>query len=290
MTQVPAFLISLAAGLIVTRSSSDSDLGRDVAGQLLGRPAVLAAAAAFLILLSFTALPKRRCGPSPARSASARICFDRVEQARTSRGEGATKTQDKPIRAIQAASSNSVSQSVGEPASERMEDLLYVDPLELEIGYRLIALADSTRGGDLLDRIRQVRQRIARELGLLVPQVRIRDEIGLNPNEYQVKIRGASVSRGTAYAGRLLAVPPAGMGARPDGRDGVDPVTGQPAVWIHADGREVAELAGCRVLEVPPSSPAISARSSSHTPTNSLLTNKSLACSIAPRDLAGACR
>src|SRR5204863_654416 len=136
-----------------------------------------------------------------------------------------------------------------EPATERMEDLLQVDPLELEIGYRLIALAEPTRGGDLLDRIRGVRQRVARELGMIVPQVRIRDEMALNPHDYRLKIRGVAVGQGTAYAGRLLAVPPAGLVTRPDGRDGVDPVTGLPAVWIHADGREVAELAGCRILD-----------------------------------------
>jgi flagellar biosynthesis protein FlhA len=130
-----------------------------------------------------------------------------------------------------------------------MEDLLHVDPLELEIGYRLIGLADPNRGGDLLERLKTVRQRVARELGLIVPQVRIHDEIGLPPHEYRVKIRGTIVGQGIAYAGRLLAVPPAGLVTRPDGRDGVDPATGQPAVWIHADGREVAELAGCRVLE-----------------------------------------
>ena len=79
--------------------------------------------------------------------------------------------------------------------------------------------------------------------------MRIHDEIGLAPHEYRVKIRGTVVGQGIAYAGRLLAVPPAGLVTRPDGRDGVDPVTGKPAVWIHADGREVAELAGCRVLE-----------------------------------------
>jgi len=130
-----------------------------------------------------------------------------------------------------------------------MEDLLQVDPLELEIGYRLISLAEPTRGGDLLDRLRSIRQRVARDLGVIVPQVRIRDEIGLGPHEYRLKIRGAVVGQGVAYAGRLLAVPPPGLVARPTGRDGVEPVSGQPAVWIHADGREVAELAGCRVLE-----------------------------------------
>ena len=113
----------------------------------------------------------------------------------------------------------------------------------------LIGLADPSRGGTLLDLLKAVRQRVAREMGLIVPQVRIHDQVGLAPHEYRVKIRGTVVGQGVAHAGRLLAVPPAGLVTRPDGRDGVDPVTGQPAVWIHADGRELAELAGCRVLE-----------------------------------------
>src|SRR5262249_59967858 len=127
-----------------------------------------------------------------------------------------------------------------EPGSERMEDLLHVNPLELEIGFRLIGLADPGRGGDLLGRLKTVRQRVAREMGLIVPQVRIHDAIGLPPNEYRVKIRGTPVGQGIAYAGRLLAVPPAGLGTRPDGRDGVDPVTRQPALWIHADAPQAA--------------------------------------------------
>jgi flagellar biosynthesis protein FlhA len=110
-------------------------------------------------------------------------------------------------------------------------------------------LAEPTRGGDLLDRLRTIRHRVARDLGLIVPQVRIHDEIALGPHEYRLKIRGTVVGQGTAYAGRLLAVLPSGFVTRPDGRDGIDPVSGRSAVWIHADGRELAELSGCRVLE-----------------------------------------
>ena len=233
VSQVPAFLISLAAGLIVTRSSSETELGRDVLDQLFGRRGVLTVSAAFLVLLAFTALPKipllMLAGALGVGAMLLRTRTAEVEQP--------------PAEAIEPSS------PATEPPSERMEDLLHVDPLELEIGYRLIALTDPTRGGDLLDRLRTVRHRVARDLGLIVPQVRIRDEIGLGPHEYRLKIRGTVVGQGIAYAGRLLAVPPAGLVARPDGRDGVDPVTGQPAVWIHADGREVAELAGCRILE-----------------------------------------
>jgi flagellar biosynthesis protein FlhA len=90
---------------------------------------------------------------------------------------------------------------------------------------------------------------VARELGLIVPQVRIHDEIGVAPNEYRVKIRGTVVGHGTAYSGRLLAIPPSGLVNPPDGRESIDPISGLPAVWIHADGREVAELAGCQILD-----------------------------------------
>ncbi len=238
VSQVPAFLISLAAGLIVTRSSSESDLGEDVIGQLFSRPIVLGVASGFLAILAFTALPKvPMLTLSGALGAGAVVLSNR----RVNISENLAEEVESAIPAAPAPPP--------EHHSDRMEDLLQVDPLELEVGYRLISSVDPTRGGDLLDRIRTVRQRVARELGLIVPQVRIRDEIALGPHEYCLKIRGVAVGRGIAYAGRLLAVPPAGMVQRPDGRDGIDPVSGDPAVWIHADGREVAELAGCRVLE-----------------------------------------
>ncbi len=240
VSQVPAFLISLAAGLIVTRSSSETDLGRDVTGQLFGRRQVLAIAAVFLVVLSLTALPK-----IPLLTIAAMLALGAYLL-----GGPAEATSEEPMDVPETTNNNvSVAHSSQEPASERMEDLLHVDPLELEIGYRLITLAEPTRGGDLLDRLRAIRHRVARDLGLIVPQVRIHEAIGLGPHEYRLKIRGTIVGAGTAYAGRLLAVPPAGLVSRPDGRDGIDPVTGQHAVWIHADGRAVAELAGCRILE-----------------------------------------
>ncbi len=232
VSQVPAFLISLAAGLIVTRSSSETDLGRDVVSQLFGRRSVLAIAAVFVATLAFTPLPK-----IPLLVLAGAMGFGAYWL-----GTQEPETEESTEEVVDLP-------PPPEPAAERMEDLLHVDPLELEIGYRLIALAEPARGGDLLDRLRTVRHRVARDLGLIVPQVRIRDEIGLGPHEYRLKIRGTVVGQGVAYAGKLLAVPPGGLVARPDGRDGVDPVTGQPAVWIHSDGREVAELAGCRILE-----------------------------------------
>ena len=210
VSQVPAFLISLSAGLIVTRSSEETDLGQEVTGQLLGRPMVLGSAAVFLCLLALTPLPKLPLlGIAGALGTAAFVLGTRQDRA--------NRNVRKRFQTLRPTS---------EHPSDRMEDLMHVDPLELEIGYRLIGLADPTRGGDLLDRLRSVRHRVARDLGLIVPQVRIRDEIGLGPFDYRLKIRGAVVGQGLAYAGRLMAVPPAGMVSRPDGRDGVDPGDG----------------------------------------------------------------
>jgi flagellar biosynthesis protein FlhA len=271
VSQIPAFLTSLAAGLIVTRSSSSSDLSRDVVGQLFSKPSVLGTAAVFLGLMALTPLPKiPLLTLGGALGAAAFILSSRRVDPRTDGAVGEiqdaggfplqaqSRKADRPgsaplarerVSTLLSPEQSDAAAASADSNSERMEDLLHVDPLELEIGFRLISLADPTRGGDLLSRLKTVRQCVARELGLIVPQVRIHDQIGLPPHEYRVKIRGTIVGQGTAYSGRLLAVPPAGLVSRPDGRDGVEPLTGQPAVWIHADGREVAELAGCRVHE-----------------------------------------
>ena len=151
-----------------------------------------------------------------------------------------------------------------------MEDLLHVDPLELEIGFRLIGLADPTRGGDLLDRLKRFASGWRGRTGLIVPQVRIHDEIGLAPNEYRVKIRGNMVGQGTAYSGRLLAVPPGGMvtpagwsrrhrPASPDSRQsGFMPTAAKWPSW---------RVAACLMRRR--WSPAISVRSSPTTRTSS---------------------
>ena len=243
VSQVPAFLISLAAGLIVTRSSSETDLGRDVTGQLFGRRAVLAVAA---VLPGPAGVHRaaEAAAPDPGRGARRGGDLARGTERRASRSEpegaaAAAESRAGDRRPRLAAGGRCPRRSGWRTCSTSIRS-------SWRSAIRLIGLADPTRGGDLLDRLRTVRQRVARDLGLIVPQVRIHDEIGLGPHEYRLKIRGTVVGQGIAYAGRLLAVPPAGLVTRPDGRDGVDPVTGQPAVWIHADGREVAELAGCR--------------------------------------------
>jgi flagellar biosynthesis protein FlhA len=267
VSQVPAFLTSLAAGLIVTRSSLSRDLSRDVIAQLFSQPNVLFTAAAFLGLMALTPLPKLPlialagllCAAAAVlRSSRASAAPLAAETKEHGSAKLRTRSQVDPRETLTNASSEPRHSPTSSPdaagaateiSAEQMEELLHVDPLELEIGFRLVTLVDPARGGDLLERLKTVRQSLAREMGLIVPQVRIHDNLSLAPHQYRVKIRGTIVGQGISYAGRLLAIPPSGLISRPDGRDGVDPITGQSAVWIHADGREVAQLAGCRILE-----------------------------------------
>lgn len=275
ISQIPAFLISLGAGLIVTRSSSASDIGREMTGQLFGQSRTLFAASGLLTILAFLGLPKlpmlslaiimgiggwmlhktqvdteeeerSATGPVPAL-ASARPQAVRVDAAapvpvkpipQKTVAEPAPPAAGQKPAPVKAASTET-------PVAE----WLRVDAMELAIGYRLIALADPNRGGDLLERLQRVRQRVARELGMIAPQVAIRDDLGLQPQEYKIAIRGVTVASGISYPGRLLAIIPPGLTEVPEGREGQDPASGQPAVWIAAEGRQAAELAGCRVKE-----------------------------------------
>jgi flagellar biosynthesis protein FlhA len=181
VSQVPAFLISLAAGLIVTRSSSSTDLNRDVIDQLFSRPGVLGTAAVFLGLMMLTPLPKLPLlalggglgvGAWLLAGSQGAGTAEEAAPGPRSRTEEAALGGSPPPRARTAAAPAKGDGESVEPGSERMEDLLHVDPLELEIGYRLISLADPNRGGDLLGRLKTVRQRVAREMGLIVPRGR----------------------------------------------------------------------------------------------------------------------
>ena len=271
VSQIPAFLISLAAGLIVTRSSSESDIGHEMTGQLFGQSRTLIVSAALLGLLAFFGLPKL-----PLLTVAGLLTAGAWVLYQSESEQGAESEQEKAITAkpqpnqlpvaqvkakkevVSSAQSESKPKSPApasasppstKPATSSVNDWLRVDAMELSIGYRLITLADASRGGDLLDRLQRVRQRVARELGMIAPQVAIRDDIALGPQEYRISIRGVTIATGSTYPGRLLAILPAGMDEKPEGRETIDPATGQPATWIVAEGREAAELSGCKLKD-----------------------------------------
>ncbi len=231
VSQVPAFLISLAAALLVTRSSRETNLPREFINQLFSRPQALAIAGGFLGVLVFTSMPKV---PLIAIGSS---CF--VLASILSRRQTETTAGDEAKKKAEAA----------KPAEERIEDYLSVDPMECEIGVGLIRLADPKRGGDLLERIQRVRQNIASEVGLILPKVRIRDNMRLEQNQYSVKIADMEVATGTVHPGMFLAIDSGVTTGKVPGNETKDPAFGTPAVWIQPNVRDQAELFGYTVVE-----------------------------------------
>jgi flagellar biosynthesis protein FlhA len=231
VTQVPAFLVSFAAGLLVTRTSVDSDLSSDIMGQMFIRPEVMGVSALLLGALSFTGLPRL-----PLLALGGGLSFMAVVMSRQ-RKESAAQALQQAVEQPQ------------EKAAARPEDNLFVEPMELELGFGLIRLADAAAGGDLLDRVTRVRQRIAQELGMILPKVRIRDNIRLDQRQYQIKIQDVPVAWGTIYADGLLAVDGGSINGKLPGVATTEPADGRAAVWIETSQRERAELLGYNVVE-----------------------------------------
>jgi len=231
VSQVPAFLISLAAGLLTTRSSTDSNLPAQFVGQLLARPQALFVTGGFLGLLVFTSLPKVPLLTIAGGCIGFALTLTKKAESAKKAEESAQTAADK------------------KPKEEKIEDLLNVDPMEVEIGVGLIRLADPNRGGDLLDRVQRVRQNVAMELGIVMPKVRIRDNMRLEQNSYRIKIADAAVAEGTVYAGMLLAIDSGAVTGKIQGLETREPAFGTRALWIEASLREQAEIKGYTVVE-----------------------------------------
>ncbi|MBA4019852.1 MAG: flagellar biosynthesis protein FlhA [Pirellula sp.] len=231
VSQVPAFLISLAAGLLTTRSSTDSNLPAQFVGQLLARPQALFVTGGFLGMLVFTSLPKVPLLTIAVGCIGFALTLTRKAESTKKAEETAQTAADK------------------KPKEEKIEDLLNVDPMEVEIGVGLIRLADPNRGGDLLDRVQRVRQNVAMEMGIVMPKVRIRDNMRLEQNSYRIKIADAGVAEGTVYAGMLLAIDSGAVTGKIQGLETREPAFGTRALWIEASIREQAEMKGYTVVE-----------------------------------------
>jgi len=232
VSQVPAFLISLAAGLLVTRSTQKANLPREFMQQIFMRPQALAVTGGFLGILVFTSLPRV---PLLALGGSC-IGLSRMMTRR--------ETQD---------AANEVNKAEQEKKSkqpeERVEDYLTVDPMEIELGVGLIRLADPNRGGDLLERVQKVRQNIAGEIGILMPKVRIRDNMRLDPNQYRIKIADIAVAQDELQPTQLLAIDSGMTTGKVDGVTTKDPAFGTDAKWINPGLSDQAELYGYTVVE-----------------------------------------
>jgi flagellar biosynthesis protein FlhA len=233
-SQIPSFIISIASALIVTRSGSKDDLGTELTGQLTSQPRGLIITAGFLALLAFSPLPTL-----PLLTTSVALALLSAGMIISTR------------RRAEAERDEAMAEVAGAPAPEapQVEELLKVDVLELEVGYALVSLVDARQGGDLLDRISAVRRQLAVELGLVMPPVRIRDNMQLHASEYRVKIRGAEIARGRVEPTKLLAMDSGVVTGKIQGEQTTEPAFGLDAWWIDPQQRSRAETMNYTVVE-----------------------------------------
>jgi flagellar biosynthesis protein FlhA len=236
VSQIPALLISTATGIVVTRAASEGNLGQEITSQLLAYPKLLYVAGGTIFLLGlFTPINDLLTIPIAGMLAVGGYMFSKVP-----------KTDKLQLEEMEEASGADEMKS-----PESVISLLNVDPIEFEFGYGLIPLADTNQGGDLLDRIVMIRRQLAIELGLVIPVVRIRDNIQLQPNEYRLKIKGNEMARGELLLDHYLAMSPGIEDDSIEGIDTIEPSFGLPAKWITDGMKERAEIFGYTVVDPP---------------------------------------
>ncbi|WP_101843898.1 flagellar biosynthesis protein FlhA [Halobacillus sp. Marseille-P3879] len=235
VSQIPALLISTATGIVVTRVASEGNLGSDVTGQLLKFPKLLYIAGITVFLLGLTPIPF-----FITTIISAILIFG---------GYWLSRIEDEPEYEEPEAVDEVESDQMRSP--ENVVNLISMDPVEFEFGYALIPIADTSQGGDLLDRIVMIRRQLAIELGIVIPVVRIRDNIQLGPNEYRLKIKGNEVARGELLLDHYLTMSPGMDDDEIEGIETMEPAFGLPAKWITEDLKDEAELSGYTVVDPP---------------------------------------
>jgi len=235
VSQIPALLISTATGIVVTRAASEGNLGSDILGQLFAYPKMLYIAATTIFLLGLTT-PINDILTIPIAGA---LVLGGVMLSRVPEPD-----EESLLETAEAAESDEMK------SPESVINLLSVDAIEFEFGYGLIPLADVNQGGDLLDRIVMIRRQLALELGIVIPVVRIRDNIQLEPNAYRLKIKGNEMARGSLLLDHYLAMSPGGEDTI-EGIDTIEPSFGLPAKWISDEVKEQAEIFGYTVVDPP---------------------------------------
>ncbi len=236
VSQIPSLLISLSTGILVTKGSKDADFGTVLVGQLFGIPKVLYLVGLTLAILGLV---------TPLNSiifAGLGMVFVIVGRMMESTIETAKIEAETDVEEIEAG-------EIRQP--ENVNSLLQVDPIELEFGYGIIPLADVNQGGDLLDRVVMIRRQVALELGMVVPIIRLRDNIQLNPNQYMIKIKGIQVSEGEILFDHYMAMNPGFVEEEIAGIPTFEPSFHLPALWITEGQRERAESLGYTVVDPP---------------------------------------
>lgn len=235
VSQIPALMISTATGIIVTRAASaEGNLGKDVVSQLFRKARIFYIVGAVLLFLS--AVPGLPGLPFVCLAAACLFVGRKLQT------QEKTKTETTEVKQAEKTK-----QEATKP--ENIVSLLQVDPMELEIGYSLIPLVDTGQGGDLLERIVMIRRQCALELGLVVPTIRIRDNIQIKPNAYIIKLKGVEIAKGELMLDHYLAMNSGTVFEEIQGIETTEPAFGLPALWITEDQREQAELNGYTVVD-----------------------------------------
>ncbi|RYM07167.1 flagellar biosynthesis protein FlhA [Sporolactobacillus sp. THM7-7] len=235
VSQIPALLLSTATGIVVTRSSSETNMGSEVSDQLLAFPVMMIVAGAVIFILGLTPI-----GFMATLPIALMLIIGGIAIRRSTRKNDAAVTEDQDKKAEEAFKS-----------PENVLSLLDTDPVEFEFGYALVPLADSSQGGDLLDRIVMIRRQLALELGIVLPVVRIRDNIQLEPSGYRIKINGSEVAKGELMPDHYLAMSPGTEDESIKGIETTEPAFGMKALWIDEGTKERAEMAGYTVVDPP---------------------------------------
>jgi len=235
VSQIPSLLITTATGIIVTRAVSDNNMGDQMAEQLGSHPrALFITAGALAVSILIPGMPK----------------FSLLFLAAGLAGMGYVLLQNQQDEEVQSARQVEEA-AMKDHKPESVLPLIQVDPLEVEIGYNLIPLVDPDQGGTLLDRITNIRRRSALDMGLVVPPIRIRDNMELEPEIYSILIKGVEVGRGILQVGRLMAMDPGDLIDKIEGDEFIEPVFGLKAIWIDTDARDMAENRGYTVVDCP---------------------------------------
>jgi len=247
VSQIPALLFSTATGIIVTRSAGENDLGRDIINSLAGNHRPLYVASGLLMALAL--IPGLPTIPFAILGGVMLILGRSV--AREGEIQSSSSQEARGARQAGGAGGGGAQAAAPSGSPENVLPLLTVDPMEVEIGYALISMVDPGQGGDMLDRIGTIRRQMAMDLGLVVPPIRIRDNIQLKPTEYVIRVKGAEVGRGELLPDHYLSM---SVDQNEDTLVGIpttEPSFGLPAVWISPEVRDQAEAMGYTVVDCP---------------------------------------
>ena len=252
VSQIPALLISVSTGMIVTRAVSDGSLNEDISRQFMSQPyAIMMSGVVMAVLTFIPGMPVLQLLIISAALISGGYYLSR-KVAEASYAPGAVLYQDSEAvqeSQAEAAASNAVAEDEYFKDVNNVYTLLTVEPIEMEFGYSLIPLADESVGGRLISRIVIFRRQYAQDMGFVIPSIRLRDSSGLSTNQYCIKIKGEEVARGELLVDYYLALEPEHPEKEVDGIEAIEPAYGIPSRWIRPEDRERAELYGYTVID-----------------------------------------